>query len=206
MSKVRSRAGHTLADVYDVPGSSISIDELEDRQIVLSHDMASTIFSERFEGNIRRVESNAVAQDGAFGTLLNLNFRPTHHRVLGVMVLVDTASRILNCAVHLVDNETSREFPIWVFDGTNTDLIRMQDEAGAAVENVLRPIPAYSLVPNMKIGNASPDLPTSRWTYAMRGTASSFGAGTVTLTLRVFHAFAIQAGGLRSRGLPIPSW
>lgn len=208
--RVRAQIGASLADIYDVEGSKVDIERLEDRDVKLTHDMGGVGFSERFATRIRRVESGNVAQSTAFGTLLNTSLDPAHHRVLGIQVLVDVTSRCADATVSIADRFTGREFPIWVWDGTNEDTQRFAEETGSVANHlVLRPLPAYSLVPNIKVGDERGDFSSTtgmRWTYSLRGTTTAFGAGNLVLTLRVYHAFATNAGGLNSRGLPVPSW
>ena len=40
---------------------------------------------------------------------------------------------------------------------------------------------------------------------SLRGVTLAFGAGTVTLTVHIYFAFA-QLGGVSSRGLPLAGW
>jgi len=81
--------------------------------------------------------------------------------------------------------------------------IRIVENGGASANTaalvMLNPWP----VPTMGIGRFSPQSVGRE--IAFRGTTSAFGAGNVNVTALVYFAFS-QIGGLRSSGLPIPSW
>lgn len=200
MPKVLAQAGTTLADVYDVEGSVAGVEELLSSEVHLSHEMGATIFSERFSQFVRRVVTGNLAQNIEIAATLSA-FPGTPCRINGVCVLVDTAGRVDDVAVNVKDNG-ARELPIWVWDGTNTDTIRLFDVT-LGDKNVLRPNAAYSLLPNIVSGpNRAVDTVDD---IVVRGTTSGFGAGTVEITLLVFISFAAR-DAVSSQGLPIPGW
>ena len=192
--------------MYDVEGSIVGVEELVPKEVHLSHEMGGTIFSERLVGTIIEGGTGAVAQDTTFiGSSATIAAVPMV-RLLGIQVITSVTSRILNCACSVRGEVggVDLSLPVWVWDGTNEDIVRCNIASGIVDTITLRPQPEYTLLPNLLIG------PTQAITINrihMRGTTSSFGAGTVTITLRVYVAFPeLEASGVSSAGLPIPSW
>jgi len=200
MPKILSQSGITLADTYDVEGSIAGIEQLNSEDVSLVHEMGSTIFSERFSATIRRNVTGNINQSTAFEALIS-DFPADPTRILGIGVLSDTIARTSIASVMVQSDVASRELPIWVWDGTNEDSVRFFDVT-VGNKTLLRPIPAFTLLPNMITGTFQPQRVEN---VILRGTTSAFGAGTLELTLLVYIAFA-SVGGISSQGLPIPSW
>ncbi len=202
MTKVLSQAGISLADVYDIEGSIVGIDQLESREVHLAHEMGATIFSERLSQRTFRAQTGAIAQSTGFDVgISGLPNIPT--RVLALIVTVDTTSRLANCAVSLGNEEgVVQEIPIWAWDGTNESTLRFLDAGVLGSDIALVSDPAFDRLPTLLMGT---DQPRSMGTMVMRGTTSAFGAGDVTITLIAMVAFS-EIGGISSYGLPIPSW
>lgn len=203
MVKILSQAGASLADVYDVQGSVAGIDQLETRELPIVHEMGSTVFSERLSGNHRRQVTAALAQSTAFDVVLTDFGQGNVQRILGVSVLANFSSRIARAMVAIRDPIDERELPIFVWDTANDaeSVIRIVDNGAAAVDmSVLIPNPL--ILPSMLLGDGQPDQMPD---IAFRGVTSAFGAGTVVLTLLIYHVFA-ELGGVSSHGLPVPSW
>jgi len=198
-TKILSRSGDSLADVYDVRGSIAGIDELESREIHLVHEMGHTIFSERVSGSIRRLTSGSISQSTAWNVVLTtLPIIPV--RILGVVVLASDSSRLANSMVAVRDPDADREIPIHVWD-TNEGALgaRIVDDGAAVAElNMLQNALSIATLPSMFA------VPATE--VAFRGISNAFGAGGVTVTALVYISFARDASGLSSRGLPIPGW
>jgi len=202
---VQSKAGETLTDVYDVRGGQAPIERIITAEVQATHDMAGTIFSERASGNIRRRTTGDLLQSIVISEVLD-DFPLGNFMVHGIQVITDDASRLASVVVSArttfpVGGE--REFPIWVWDGTNSIDVRIVDNGSAsAILALLQPEPAMNTLPALFLGN---DQPQAVAAIAMRGLTTSFGAGTVETILLVRTSFA-DIGGISSRGLPIPSW
>ena len=204
MVKILSQSGNSLADLYDVEGSVAGIDSLETRELPIVHEMGSTVFSERFSGNVRRGVTAALTQNTAFDVILT-DFGQSAIRIVGVLVFANSAGRVDNAMVAVRDPGDGREVPIWHYEtSVDNDLnIRIDDNgAGAAAAILLRPVTLLENMPSMIIGNGQP-APMAE--IAFRGLTSGFGAGTVITTVVLYTQFA-EIGGISSRGLPIPSW
>jgi len=204
--KVLGNAGKSLADIYDVDGSIVEIEELDSAQVKVVHELGGPIFAERIEGHILTASTAAIDQSLNFAATISGLAKVPMMRVLGVMVSVDTTARIANCAVSLRGQAQAgalaQEIPIWVWDGTNTDAVRHFIDDVLADALVLRPEAVYSNQPNIMIGFPQPVRVNS---IACRGSTSAFGAGDVTITLMAYLAFP-AAPALEGGGLPIPSW
>jgi len=201
MVKILSKSGDSLADIYDVQGSIAGIDQLDTRELPIFHEMGATVFSERFSTFTRSAATGDLLQSVDFSIeLTDLPTTPT--RLLGVVVFTDSAARVRDCAVHLTDPGNSRDFPVWIWDATNSILTRMNDGTGLTNFEVLTAEPGSVYVPNFTGGFLQPQGVRQIF---MKGRTDAFGAGTVKIRYMAHIAFS-DVGGLSSRGLPIPSW
>jgi len=201
MPKILSQSGISLADAYDIEGSIAGVDQLVSNDVSLVHEMGSTLFSERYSQAIRRRELTAVNQSTNIEEFItDLPTTPAH--IQAVVVMVDAVSRMSNFAVSLRDPIATREIPIWVWDATNEDTIRFEDDGSVSGFNVLRAIPEHTYRALTRPGTFAPQRVPE---LALRGSSSSFGAGTVQLTVLILIAFAAQAG-VNSQGLHLPGW
>ena len=203
MVKILSQAGNSLADTYDVEGSIAGIDHLETHELPIVHEMGSTVFSERFSTAIRRATSGAVAQNISWDVILtDLPGVPT--RLLGVLVFANNAGRVLRASCQVRNDGEGRELPVWIYDGANFIVTRMEDNGGGVglLEILMGNIQAIQM-PNFTGGNGQPQIADQ---LAFRGTSTGFGAGTVTVTALYYIAFSETGRVPSSRGLPIPSW
>jgi len=201
--RILSQSGVSLADLYDIKGSIVGVEQLTTREISLVHEMGDTLFSERLSSNIQRGASGDIAQTLPFDVVLT-GLPMTPFRVLGIMVFADAASRVSTCQVSLRDPLAGREVIIWSWQSTvdSTLTQRVVDDGGAAANvTYLRPV-APLLVPTMGFGT---DQPQSVSEISMRGNTLTFGAGTVETFLLVHIAFS-EIKGISSYGLSIPSW
>jgi len=202
MVKILSQAGNSLADMYDVQGSIAGIDQLETRELPISHEMGATLFSERFSTSIRRAVSGALNQNTDFDVVLGtLPGGPS--RLLGITVFTDNAARILQAAVLGRDPIAEQEIPLWVWDAANNLDVRMQDDT-AALANlaVLIANTGITTPPSFTGGSSQPARVDQ---IALRGRTTGFGAGTVFIR-GLYHIASTTVDSLSSRGLPIPSW
>lgn len=197
MAKILSQAGQSLADVYDVEGSIAGIDDLMSREVNLTHDMASTIFSERMSSRILGNSTGAVLQSVTIDAEI-LNLPSTPFRVHGITLMdsgVATVARLANMVVVLVE-PAGNDIIVWMWDGT-VETQRLEDD----VKAVLMPEARFTL-PNMGMGGSQPATVPQMF---MRGDTTAFGAGTINISARVHISFS-QLEGVSSVGLPIPSW
>lgn len=200
MSKVLSQAGSSLADVYDVVGSIAGIDQLITEEVQLTHDMATTIFSERMSSAILSTTTGTISQSTAFD--IEIPALPaTPFRVHGVQVMnsgTTTVARLANLMIAMRDQQNTNDMLIWVWDG-NVSAQRIE----ANVRELLgRAANLASPLPTMGMGG---DQPRTVPTMFIRGDTTAFGAGTLNLTVNTHISFS-QLEGVSSVGLPIPSW
>lgn len=202
MGKFLSQSGISLSRSYDLESSKDGADDLLLKEGVhLTHDMAAVMMMERMQANIFIMETAATAQNVAFSISAN-PLSQSVARIYGVTVHVDVTSRMLTCNICARD-PTGTEIPLWVWDGTNEDTIRMDDGTALANQIVLRPNPAYNPLPMNMYGI---DNPLAVNGFRLRGTTSGFGAGTVVALAQIYASFIDAEGSLGSRGVPIPSW
>lgn len=205
MARILSQSGDSLADIYDVRGSIAGIDELVSKEVSLVHEMGDTIFAERISTEFRRSTSGAVLQNVDIDMSIPLPVTPT--RLLGVVLFTDNAARILQAVVSVRDPVVGQDMPIWIWDGTTSEVVRMVDDGGGAGDQtVLIGHPSSALLPNM-VGGATNRHPGIVNGITTRAVTTGFGAGNVTLNALYYIAFATLPGsGISSRGLPVPSW
>jgi len=199
---VQSKAGETLTDVYDVRGGQAPIERIITADVQATHDMASTIFSERFSMFTRRSAVEVVqASDNINITITGL---PSGNmRLLAIWVLTDDPSRLSHISVSA--GNANRGSPIWAWDGTNSKTVRFTGPVtDGAVANVilLQPDPAWTQLPFIMAGEAQPQSVENLF---LGGESNAFGAGDVDITFGAMLAFS-DISGISSRGLPIPSW
>jgi len=199
--KTLTRSGSSLADIYDVVGSSVAVEQLRTEELPIVHEMGSTVFSERMSFAYRRAPLTGIAQNTDFD-IVTTDLPNTPTRLLGVGVFTDDASRILRAAV-IASIPLGRELPLWVFDGTNFIIVRMRDSGTVGNEEMLLPSPATELTPNFVGGSAQPQTVAD---INLRGRTTGFGAGTVDIFGLYYLAFSQVGPGLSSRGLPVPGW
>jgi len=206
MAKILSRAGASLADIYDVEGSIAGIDTLETRELPIVHEMGATVFSERFRTQIFRITTGALAQDIAFAVeLTTLPEIPA--RLLGVQVIANVNARVALAAVLATDPTLGQDFPLWVFDSVAALqlTVAMEDAGAHANQRVLVPQAELTVFPAFVGGREQQGNMASSVTLS--GLTSGFGAGTVTVTALLLLAFPRTDGPRRAPlGLPIPSW
>lgn len=201
MTKVRSQAGNSLADIYEVGGSIAGIDELETRELGIIHEMGATVFSERLAGVIVRSETGDINQSVTFDNVIT-GFGANVVRILGLLVFTDNAARFDEITVSVRDPIAGRETPIFAWDVNEAGVsIRLQDD-GAAVATYTGLANSLDIttLPSMLIDQRQPVSEV-----AFRGRTPAFGAGTVFARLLLYTAFA-EIRGYESRGLPLPSW
>lgn len=204
MGRILGQAGISLPDTYDVEGSEAQLEELVTKETQTVHDMASTIFSERVSGSIRRRATGALAQNITFEQLIT-GLPNTPFRILGLAVVASATARLASVVVSARDPVLGREVPLWIWSnaaGTEVAVRWEDDGAPATNEFYLQPTVYNGLIPSMQFGS---DQPGSIPDIAFRGITSGFGAGTVDTKLVLLIAFS-EVAGISSFGLPIPGW
>ena len=205
MSKILSQAGNSLADVYDVEGSVAGIDQLETRELPISHEMGGTIFSERFRTTIVRATSAPLNQNTNIN-VVTTDFPASITRLLGVVVLSDVGARVADLTAVVRNPGTVQEYPVWVFGQAAGDILPIRfvdDGAGPTLRDMLLGNIQATMLPSFVGGVDQGVSPSNE--FALRGRTTGFGAGTVTVIGLYYVAFTLLEG-LSSRGLPIPSW
>jgi len=202
--KILSKAGVSLADMYDVVGSIAGVETLESGEVTLVHEMGATIFSERISTFIRLAATDDLLQGVAFETLIT-NLPSTPFKILGIVVFADVASRVTRASVAVRSRAGGRELPIWVWQLTADQEIttRIDDGTGVSNEVLMRATSLLGSLPHFTVGAGQPQHVGD---IALRGQTSAFGAGTVKITLLMHIAFSQIGSGVSSHGLPIPGW
>jgi len=208
LGKILSRAGVSLADVYDVEGSIVGVDTLETKEVNLTHEMGGTIFSERAVAFMLLISPGTVAQTLAF--VATSSAPPDSvNRILGVSMYAEVAGRIAACNVNILGPGVDGEIPIAVWDGADDPERRMRiTTQGAAVANVIEMAPANGVhTPTLQ---TRAGVANTMQVLTFRGSTESFGAGTVTPIAIVHilraHRASTVPGTPSSHGLPYPSW
>jgi len=207
MTKILSRSGDSLADMYDIEGSIAGLEQLETKELPIVHEMGATIFSERLRTRIFRITTGGIDQSIVFN-IEEVNLPDTPTRLFGVQVIVNGGARIARCAVLATDPTLGQDIPLWVFDATlgefeETDL----EDAGVAVtRDVLVPRTGLNVFPAFVGGSGQGPADTMVSSITLAGETTAFGAGTVVITALLYLAFPARDINISSRGLPIPSW
>lgn len=199
-SKILSKSGASLADVYDVKGSVAGIEELDSAQVQLTHDMASTIFSERMGSSIVLVSTGALLQSTTFDVEIT-GLPATPFRVHNIMCNnggTTTVARLAHACVVMVSEPGARDIIIWAWDGT----VQSQRIEGGTDEILGRSQAFGGVLPTIGMGG---DQPSRVPQMFFRGETLAFGGSTVNIAC-VTHFSNSQLEGISSVGLPIPSW
>ena len=206
MAKARGQSGFSIADTYEVPGGVFKIGDIDDSQVSLTHDLASTVFAERFQTEMRTSKTGALSQDSSWGTTIS-DLPPVPTRLLGVVVHADVAARVKRASILIMDSDTGVEIPIFFWD-TATDIeteVRMSDYGGVGVQEVLQPTQTFFGIPTPTFVGGSLQVDPVCRNLVFRGTTASFGAGTVEC-IATFYLAHSQVTKSTAKGLPIPSW
>lgn len=205
MARILSQSGNSLADIYDVRGSIAGIDNLETKDLPITHEMGGTVFSERFSTQTLSEFVDDFAQNTGFNRTMTLPTNTPYLRIMSAAVFVDVTARITLASLSLID-EAGVEIPFWSWDSAddNETSVRHTVDGGAAATTIfLRPTqPYFGSIPGL-IALAGQPLTTP--TISFRGLSSGFGAGTVQITALLHVGFPRQTG-VSARGLPVPSW
>lgn len=203
MPKILGQSGISLADMYDVEGSVAGVERLNSEEVFTTHDLASTIFAERYSERIVTVDTGDVAQSLTIAAAVS-DFPAVAIRILAIQVLTETVSDLSRVAVmaRFATGLVDQEIPIWVWDGSSSIVVRIVDGGTQANHTFLIPDPTLTMLPSMLTGADQPEQVTQ---LVLRGLHGAFGAGTNKTSLRVLVGFA-GAGGLNSRGVPFPGW
>ena len=202
--KILSQSGISLADNYNVQGSIVEVDELDSHEVKTVHEMGNTMFSERFSCQTFVVDTGALLQNITFGIGPTADLPDGPSRILAIIVTTSVTARILHATVSMSSIVgTIEEQPIWSWVAGGGETVG-RFVAGGVSNNIimLDSNPSFERVPLIRAGS---DQPRSVPGLVLRGITSGFGAGTVTIELRVLVAFA-DVGGISSYGLPFPSW
>jgi len=206
--KILSQSGTSLADVYEIEGSIVGVEELDAQEVKTVHEMGGQIFSERLQQFFIRMDNGDVLQSVAWD--ISAGAPPdSPNRILSISVHADVTARVSFCSIALSNFVTKREQVIWAWDSTidNTKVCRWRDDAGAVANtNVLQPVNKQQL-PALMIRTGDAQLMPH---LLFRGQSLAFGAGNVEciaiVTLARANTRTPGAGEPSSHGLPLPSW
>jgi len=205
--KILGQAGRSLADVYDVEGSVVGLENLDVGDIKGVHELGAQIHSERLQSFLVLASSTALGQSTAWGITTG-GFPDSINRLLGVTLIADAAGRVGQASIAIQEQGNSREIPIavWATANDREQLMNWSFD-GAAVALVVHLSTLVTHVPQLltRLGT-SRQMPQ----LIFRGNTAAFGAGTVT-TRALYHLARPStgnpaAGEPSSHGLPIPGW
>lgn len=214
MAKILAQAGKSLSRIYNTVGSKIGVEQLQSEDVSLIHEMGGTIAAERMTTRFLKFSSGALAQNittqsdvPSAGPIVGMQ------RILGIVVVADTAARVTRIMVSLNQPAPSDDFVLFSWD-TSIDaerpvLMRFTG-AGATVHSQFVPLGTQPL-PSLLGGTEQP-LISGADQFSARGLTSGFGAGTVTITAMIYLAEMLAQGtGSKgapgsSHGLALPSW
>ncbi len=206
--KILSTTGISLADQYDVLGSSAPIGPLLSSEGVhLMHEMGGVIMAERLAAGFVHATADVPQLTNFTVELTPPLPQVPMLRILGIIVNQEESTDIQIDHLTVLARDDAvfgshSDMPMWVFDKTNIDDIRMSPGDGTANLNCLRPQAEYTRLPFLMVG------PTQRQQLAeihLQGRTLGFGSGDRLITASVLFAFP-QSEGLSSRGIPLPSW
>jgi len=208
-AEIQGDSGKSLADIYDVKGSVVSLEEVDAQVIAGVHDMGGLILSERMGSSINLLQTGDLLQTVDILVTGATQF-PGITRILNLYVFADAASRVEQVSINVASEDGAREVPIWVWDSGNDAAFpqRIRTPGGAyAVFTALRSLDPMQSLPGMLFG-AGQRAQVGHLT--MTGTTLTFGAGTVEVFMVAQIATAdilgTGVGSPSNVGLPIPSW
>lgn len=208
MAIIQTKAGESLADQYQVAGSSVEITELRDKEgINLSHDMGAVLLSERMELQNRQISAEAVAQGVNFEeTFTAPGLADAPSRLIAIRMIANETARILRATLMLQDPQSGREVPLFAWDSAaDAEVVVLWSDNGAARAGdfLLAPVIAVTILPVLLVRmGALHTMPN----LILTGRTEAFGAGTVTLRCLMTIAAPIAGPTGATVGLPIPSW
>jgi len=209
MGKILSQSGISLADSYDIQGSIVGIENLDSNNVSLVHEMGGTIFSERLQTNLTRLNPGATAQNTAWNIQIPVPNSPS--RIMACTVISDVTTRIDMCSLNISSPVGGREIVLWSWDSNNDgeQQIRFSND-GAAVATDILLLPGYNLMPYLLTRTSGNVETREMGLLNFRGTTNGFGAGTVEPIMILGLARATDRlpvpGQPSSHGLPVPSW
>jgi len=210
-NKILSKAGASLADIYDVQGSIAGIEQLETRDLPIVHEMGTTIFSERLSGRVLRLFFDDLLQTVTLGASFS-GVPEAISRLAGFQILVDDVARLTRVTASLSELDASgtavQEVPFFAWNtGTGgSTTVRIIDDGNSAADfEMLTPEPGgWPQIPQILTGALQRGVVNG---ITIRGLTATFGAGTVDIIGLAYLLDADPAGsGISSLGLPIPSW
>lgn len=207
MVKILSKAGQSLADMYQVAGSIVGVDELETRELGIMHELGATVFSERFTTTILKARSAPTAQNTNIDMSFDGQSGTSMARVLGVAVFCNIAAQMATFQVSVhrepgVGTNVDQDYPVWIWGGDSFPT-RISLDGTLVQRDVLLGAPGQVHLPNFLEGSKQGTNPVLD--LRMRGRTAGFGAGTETIWVLIYLAFTVS-GGISDFGARIPSW
>jgi len=207
--KILSQAGVSLADIYDVEGSIVGLEELDVTDIKGVHELGGTIHSERLVVFHLIADSTAISQSSNWEVSLG-GFPDSINRVLSIFVIADGSAEVQNCSIAIRDPLSGIDHIIWAWDVLDDieKRVRWDDGGGTGADTALVPLgTAFGGAPNII---ARTGAQASMPTLVFHGATQAFGAGDVTTkalisVCRPDHGNPAP-GEPSSHGLPIPGW
>jgi len=206
--KILSQAGVSLADVYEIEGSVVGLENLDVGDIQGVHDLGPQIQSERLRTFYVTLATGDILQNIAFEVIAG-GIPDSVNRILGVQVIFENAGRLDFASLSISDSVTGNEIPIWVWDKNDDPERRMRwSISGAAVVQDIQCQPlGPSLLPYLITRHGDSGLMPN---LIFRGQADGFGAGNMNARCVVAlcrpNTGNPGAGEPSSHGLPIPGW
>lgn len=206
MVKILSQAGKSLADMYDLEGSIVGIDDLDTRNLPIVHDVSGTVFSERLRFSPFTAITGALPQNTNFDLAFGPIAGDSVARLTGVSVFCNIAAQVATCSVsihrHAFGSVVQRDIPVWIWGG-DSFATRVSLDGAPVQRDALLGAPGQVQLPQFVGGEKQgPNPTTDIW---MRGRMAGFGAGTETVWFVLFIAFS-QTDGISNYGARIPSW
>jgi len=208
LTKVLGQAGTSLADIYDVEGSIVGVEQINAQDVSAVHELGACINSERMGLSILRLSTGSLTQTITFDITVPLADMIGITRILGIFVFAD-GDRVLTANVNMINENGQDEICLWWWD-PSTDLAlagRVLVLGSVGSRTILRP---SSLLGNVPTLSAGPGQRAQVGGISLRGITTTFGAGTVEITAHVLIATAdvtgTGVGAPSNKGLPLASW
>lgn len=207
---IQGKGGDSLADLYNVRGSQVNVDALEDSPVILTHEMGHVLASEKLGVQVLQLDATGVSQSSNFDLANSTVIPRTPFRILSAYLFTpDAVASFLHVQVSLGNAELQREVPLaaWEAASDGSASIRLLFDGTVTNLNILRP--GMLQVPTIGVGTFRGDLEQETSRIAIRGVTAAFGAGTVDVhALLEIASTDVDADiqSTSSAGLPIPSW
>lgn len=197
MADIQGDLGSALAQILDVRGGRVRIEDLRDTEgVSLVYDLASLAKGQLLTVATRVADTGAIAASTAWELLLQ--DLPVGARILAIDVATDDSTRIQQAGVYQTGlGAAPRDSNLWFWaTGDDTGVIPAGIQIGAFVPTAQLYADANKVfLPNVFVSGVTNRSRLGQAGITFAGQTIAFGAGTVRINAQITIAFWIGLGG-----------